>query len=51
MTDKPETAGDKKSCFICRATSQERVLLCGEDHDREVWVCTRCLPQLIHGDH
>ncbi|MFH1002777.1 MAG: hypothetical protein V1780_01375 [Chloroflexota bacterium] len=50
MTDKPEKAA-QKSCMICQATSQEKVLLCAEDHNREVWVCTQCLPRLIHGSH
>ena len=40
---------DKKACFVCEATSDDRVLLTCEQQGDEKWVCVRCLPALIHG--
>ena len=39
------------TCVNCGATSDDRVLLCGEQKGEEVYVCVRCLPVLIHGGH
>ncbi len=48
-----ETSGPEKekACIVCQAKSQDRVLLCGTFRDKEVWVCVRCLPTVIHGAH
>ncbi len=51
MAEKEQSSTSPKSCLICHATSEERVLLCGVEQDRDVWVCVRCLPRLIHGAH
>ncbi len=40
---------EKKSCFICQKTEDEAVLLLCRKKGEELWVCTRCLPMLIHG--
>lgn len=38
-----------QKCHVCAATEAQRVLLpCRKDGD-SLWVCTRCLPALIHG--
>lgn len=42
---------EEKQCFICGATSQDRVLLACEDQGLDKLVCVRCLPPLIHGMH
>lgn len=36
-------------CFLCHATDEERALLPVRRHGESRWVCTRCLPALIHG--
>ncbi|MBI4285733.1 MAG: hypothetical protein HY670_07520 [Chloroflexi bacterium] len=51
MTEEKDTPGGEKKCLICQKTSQERVLLHGLEEGREIWVCVRCLPVLIHGAH
>lgn len=38
-----------QSCHICGAGEEQRVLLPCRTGGRSLWVCTRCLPQLIHG--
>lgn len=38
-------------CLQCSATSDQRVLLPCEQDGEEKWVCVRCLPSLIHGEH
>lgn len=38
-------------CLRCSATSESRVLLVCEVEGEEKWVCTACLPALIHGGH
>lgn len=47
-TQKPK---ELKICKVCQATSDERIVLCGEYKGERVWVCVRCLPMLIHGEH
>lgn len=49
----PESQKPKepKACVICHATSDERVVLSGEHKGQPAWVCVRCLPMLIHGEH
>jgi len=36
-------------CERCGATEFESALLAARIEGRSVWVCTRCLPALIHG--
>lgn len=36
-------------CFQCQASEEERVLLPCRTEGRSLWICTRCLPSLIHG--
>ena len=38
-----------QSCFHCRATEDQRALLPVRTKGQSLWVCTRCLPALIHG--
>jgi len=40
-----------KACVVCKVTSDSRILLSAEYQLQPVWVCVRCLPQLIHGAH
>ncbi len=43
------TAYIAQSCMRCRAGEAEAVLLPCRTAGRSLWVCTRCLPALIHG--
>jgi Na+-translocating ferredoxin:NAD+ oxidoreductase RNF subunit RnfB len=36
-------------CFRCRASEDEAVLLPCRTAGQSLWVCTHCLPALIHG--
>ena len=36
-------------CHVCKAGEDRRVLLPCRTGGESLWVCTRCLPQLIHG--
>ncbi len=52
----PDSTKEKETrpvrvCKVCQATSEERVVLCGEYRGETIWVCVRCLPMLIHGEH
>ncbi|MBC7263376.1 MAG: 4Fe-4S binding protein [Chloroflexi bacterium] len=38
-----------QSCFRCGSTEEQAVLLPCRRHGESLWVCTRCLPYLIHG--
>lgn len=38
-----------QSCFRCGAQEQAAVLLPVRTKGQSLWVCTRCLPALIHG--
>jgi Fe-S-cluster-containing hydrogenase component 2 len=38
-----------QTCHVCGASEDQRVLLPCRTEGRSLWVCTRCLPQLIHG--
>ncbi len=40
---------ESSKCFVCGATSEDRVLLKAEEKGEEKLVCVRCLPPLIHG--
>ncbi|MEA3376251.1 MAG: 4Fe-4S binding protein [Chloroflexota bacterium] len=39
----------EQRCHVCSAGEASRVLLPCRTGGRSLWVCTRCLPQLIHG--
>jgi len=36
-------------CFVCKKTDFQAVLLYCRKNGEDLWVCTRCLPMLIHG--
>lgn len=36
-------------CYICGASEDDRPLLPARTQGTSTWVCTRCLPSLIHG--
>ena len=38
-----------QQCFRCGTTEDERVLLPARTQGQSTWVCTGCLPALIHG--
>ena len=38
-----------QSCFRCETSEENGVLLPVRTEGRSLWVCTRCLPTLIHG--
>jgi len=38
-----------QECFRCHATEDQASLLPVRQQGRSEWVCTRCLPTLIHG--
>lgn len=38
-----------QQCFHCGASETESVLLPCRTEGRSLWVCTHCLPALIHG--
>jgi MinD superfamily P-loop ATPase len=38
-----------QKCFRCGASEEQAVLLPCRSEGRSLWVCTRCLPALIHG--
>mgnify|MGYP005843613407 FL=1 len=38
-----------QSCFRCGASEEEAVLLPCRSRGESLWVCTHCLPPLIHG--
>jgi hypothetical protein len=38
-----------QTCFRCEASEQRAVLLPCRTEGKSLWVCTRCLPTLIHG--
>jgi hypothetical protein len=37
------------TCFLCHKTEHEGVLIPCRKGGQDLWVCTRCLPMLIHG--
>jgi len=39
----------EQTCHVCGAGEEARVLLPCRKAGESLWVCTRCLPQLIHG--
>ena len=45
-----EKAGKKEhTCFLCGKTEHQGVLLPCRKGGEDLYVCTRCLPMLIHG--
>jgi hypothetical protein len=50
MVGKREKEEKKEiACFLCQKTEYQGVLLLCRKEGQELWVCTRCLPMLIHG--
>ena len=43
-----EERGNEFSCFICEKTDAEEYLMAIRRNGKEIWVCTKCLPNLIH---
>lgn len=39
----------EQTCMSCGASEQQAVLLPVRTQGQSLWVCTRCLPALIHG--
>jgi MinD superfamily P-loop ATPase len=39
----------EQSCHVCNQGEDQRVLLPCRKEGKSLWVCTRCLPGLIHG--
>ena len=39
----------EQTCMSCGANEQQAVLLPVRTQGQSLWVCTRCLPALIHG--
>lgn len=39
----------EQNCFRCDASEKQAVLLPCRTDGKSLWVCTRCLPALIHG--
>lgn len=38
-----------QKCFKCNTSEMDRPLLPCRSEGQSIWVCTRCLPALIHG--
>lgn len=38
-----------QTCYVCGSSEDDRPLLPVRTKGTSTWVCTRCLPQLIHG--
>lgn len=41
--------GEGMTCFRCGSDEEKAVLLLARHRGESTWVCTRCLPILIHG--
>ncbi len=39
----------KNTCFLCWVDSHQKVLVKIEKDSKELYVCTGCLPSIIHG--
>ena len=39
----------RQTCFLCGQSEEDRVLLPCRRGGQSLWVCTHCLPELIHG--
>ncbi|HEY3347975.1 MAG TPA: hypothetical protein VGK71_10165 [Nitrospirota bacterium] len=44
-------AEEMSVCTKCGAGSGERLLISCEKDGQKVWVCARCLPTFVHGQH
>ena len=44
-----KTEKEELKCFVCQKTEYQGVLLPCRKGGQDLWVCTRCLPMLIHG--
>lgn len=42
---------EKIICFVCGNDEDSNVLLPCRSEGKDLWVCVRCLPPLIHGQH
>ncbi|MFC1954462.1 hypothetical protein ACFLVZ_01400 [Chloroflexota bacterium] len=49
MAEIEKPSNEVKKCTVCGTTSDKKILLCGEDKGKQIWVCVGCLPILIHG--
>lgn len=49
--EKEQSGVENQKCVVCNGSCEGRVLLKGVKDHKDVWVCTRCLPVLIHGQH
>ncbi len=47
--EKRGTTYIEQVCHVCGAGEDSRVLMPCRKAGESLWVCTRCLPQLIHG--
>lgn len=39
----------EQTCHVCGSSEMDQVMLPCRTRGESLWVCTRCLPQLIHG--
>jgi hypothetical protein len=45
-----ETSGvEARKCLVCNCPGEGKVLLSAMHDNKQAWVCTKCLPVLIHG--
>lgn len=49
MARKKKDEEKEKRCFKCEETDYQAVLLYCRKKGKDLLVCTRCLPMLIHG--
>lgn len=49
MAGKKKDEEKEKRCFKCEKTDYQAVLLYCRKEGKDLLVCTRCLPMLIHG--
>ncbi len=49
LQQKEQVRIEVQKCFNCGNTEMDRPLLPCRKEGESVWVCTRCLPALIHG--
>jgi hypothetical protein len=42
---------DEAKCLACGNAGEDTVLLSCKQDGEDRWVCVRCLPMLIHGQH
>jgi hypothetical protein len=44
-------ADEETKCFVCGTAEDDSVFLPCRKEGKDLWVCVRCLPPLIHGQH